>query len=157
MSCGSRVRAQAWRDASLERCPNHPHGGCSFARHGTYARKTPRGTRIARWYCPESHTTFSLLPDCLAARLPGTLDEVEQVRDELFRRMDNAGVSAEWDDILRDLNALTETAITYKGKTFVVRSNTVGVAGKIAQCVGVRLPNTVRQIDDEKESADQSL
>ena len=34
---------------------------------------------------------------------------------------------------------------------------TVGVAGKIAQCVGVRLPNTVRQIDDEKESADQSL
>ena len=61
------------------------------------------------------------------------------------------------DDILRDLNALTETAITYKGKTFVVRSNTVGVAGKIAQCVGVRLPNTVRQIDDEKESADQSL
>ena len=37
--------------------------------------------------------------------------------------MDNAGVSAEWDDILRDLNALTETAMTYKGKTFVVRSN----------------------------------
>ena len=73
------VRAQAWRSASLERCPNHPHGGCSLARHGTYARKTPRGTRIARWYCPESHTTFSLLPDCLAARLPGTLDEVEQV------------------------------------------------------------------------------
>ena len=58
---------------------------------------------------------------------------------------------------LRDLNALTETAITYNGKTFVVRSNTVGVAGKIAQCVGVRLPSTVRQLDDEKESADQSL
>ena len=73
------VRAQAWRDASLERCPNHPHGGCSLARHGTYARKTPRGTRIARWYCPQSHTTFSLLPDCLAARLPGTVDALEAV------------------------------------------------------------------------------
>ena len=73
------VRARAWRDARLECCPNHPHGGCSLARHGTYARKTPRGTRVARWYCPESHTTFSLLPDCLAARLPGTLDEVEAV------------------------------------------------------------------------------
>ena len=73
------VRAQAWRDASLERCPNHPHGGCSLARHGTYTRKTPRGTRIARWYCPQSHTTFSLLPDCLAARLPGTLDVLEAV------------------------------------------------------------------------------
>ena len=47
-------------------------------RHG-YARKTPRGTQIARWYCPESHTTFSLLPDCLAARLPGELDTLEAV------------------------------------------------------------------------------
>ena len=75
----SYVRARAWRDARLSRCPNHPHGGCSFARHGTYARKTPRGTRIARWYCPQSHTTFSLLPDFLAARLPGTLDELEEV------------------------------------------------------------------------------
>lgn len=71
------VKAQGWRHATLARCPNHPGGGCSLARHGTYARKTPPGTRIARWYCPESHTTFSLLPDCLAARLPGTLAELE--------------------------------------------------------------------------------
>ena len=73
------VRAKAWRDATLKRCPNHPHGNCSLARHGTYTRKTPRGTHISRWYCPESRTTFSLLPDCLAARLPGELDEVEAV------------------------------------------------------------------------------
>ena len=37
----------------------------------------PTGKRIARWYCRESHTTFSPLPDCLAARLPGTLAELE--------------------------------------------------------------------------------
>ena len=73
------VRAEAWRDARLERCPNHPHGGCSVACHGTYARKTPRGAKIARWYCRESHTTISLLPDCLAARLPGTLAALEDV------------------------------------------------------------------------------
>ena len=71
------VTDRAWRDARLERCPNHPYGGCSLARHGTYERKTPEGTLIARWYCRESHTTFSLLPDCLAARLPGTLDALE--------------------------------------------------------------------------------
>jgi hypothetical protein len=29
--------------------------------------------RIARWYCPEGHRTFSLLPDFLAAKLPGSL------------------------------------------------------------------------------------
>ena len=73
------VRAEAWRDARLERCPNHPDGGCSLASHGTYSRKTPRGAKIARWYCRESRTTFSLLPDCLAARLPGTLDALETV------------------------------------------------------------------------------
>ena len=79
------------------------------------------------------------------------------LRDELFRRMDHAGVSAEWADILRDLNALTETTIAYNGKTFVVRSNAVGVAGKIAQCVGVRLPNTVRQLEMEEEHTDPGI
>ena len=79
------------------------------------------------------------------------------LRDELYRRMDRAGVSAEWGDILRDLNALTETTMTYNAKRFVVRSNAVGVAGKIAQCVGVRLPNTVRQLDIEEEHTDPGL
>ena len=71
------VSQQAWRDASLAACPAHPGGGCSFARHGTYARLRPPGTRIARWYCRQAHCTFSLLPDCLAARLSGSLEEVE--------------------------------------------------------------------------------
>ena len=85
------VKAQGWRHATLARCPHHPGGGCSLARHGTYARKTPAGTRIARWYCPESHTTFSLLPDCLAARLPGTLANVE---DAVATAEDAASVAA---------------------------------------------------------------
>ena len=71
------VSQQAWRDASLEACPAHPGGGCSFARHGTYERLRPAGTRIARWYCRQAQCTFSLLPDCLAARLSGSLEEVE--------------------------------------------------------------------------------
>jgi hypothetical protein len=73
------VSQEAWRDASLPGCPLHPQGGCGFARHGTYERVSPPGTRIARWYCPTGHRTFSLLPDCLAARLSGTLGEVEAV------------------------------------------------------------------------------
>ena len=85
------VKAQGWRHATLARCPHHPGGGCSLARHGTYARKTPSGTRIARWYCPQSHTTFSLLPDCLAARLPGTLAELE---DAVATAGDAASVAA---------------------------------------------------------------
>jgi len=70
---------QLWRSASLLRCPLHPKGRCGFARHGTYARVAPPGTRIARWYCPQGHCTFSLLPDHLAARFPGTLAQIEDV------------------------------------------------------------------------------
>jgi hypothetical protein len=73
------VKQEAWRDASLPRCPLHPKGGCGFARHGTYKRVSPPGTRVPRWYCPLGRRTFSLLPDCLAARLSGTLAELEAV------------------------------------------------------------------------------
>ena len=73
------VTLQLWRRASLPCCPLHPKGGCGFARHGTYARVEPPGTRIARWYCPQGHCTFSLLPDHLAARFPGTLADIEAV------------------------------------------------------------------------------
>ena len=48
-------------------------------RHGTYARRTPTGMRIARYYCPTAHETFSLLPDCLASHFPGALDAIEHV------------------------------------------------------------------------------
>ena len=71
------------------------------------------------------------------------------LRDELFRRMERVGVKAEWADILRDLNALTETVIAHDGKRFAVRSAAAGVAGRIAQCVGVRLPKAVRRLEEE--------
>lgn len=37
------------------------------------------GMRIARYYCPTAHETFSLLPDCLASHFPGELAAVEAV------------------------------------------------------------------------------
>jgi len=75
------VNRQAWREASLAACPLHPHGGCGFARHGYYERVKPPGCRIARWYCRLGHQTFSLLPDCLAARWSGSLAEIEAAVD----------------------------------------------------------------------------
>ena len=69
----------AWVKASLSTCPRHPGGGCGWARHGTYGRKTPTGIRVTRYYCPTAHETFSLLPDCLASRFPSDLDDLERV------------------------------------------------------------------------------
>ena len=73
------VARRAWRDASVAACPRHPRGGCGLVRHGTYGRRTPVGMRIARYYCPTAHETFSLLPDCLASHFPGELEPIEQV------------------------------------------------------------------------------
>jgi|LGVC01.1.fsa_nt_gb hypothetical protein len=79
LSADEYVRQKAWKHARLDNCPLHPKGGCGFAKHGTYTRKFPDGTKIPRWYCLDGHTTFSLLPDCLASRLSGSLTEVEAV------------------------------------------------------------------------------
>lgn len=79
LSGAEYVTREVWRLATLPQCPLHPRGGCGFARHGCYERKSPPGTLVARWYCPLGHCTFSLLPDHLAAQFPGTLEQLEQV------------------------------------------------------------------------------
>lgn len=73
------VTEGGWAKASLSQCPLHPQGGCGFARHGSYSRKHPPGTRIARYYCRSARVTWSLLPDFLASGLPSTVDEIEAV------------------------------------------------------------------------------
>lgn len=83
LSAREYVRREAWKKARLDICPLHPDGGCGFHKNGTYRRKYPEGTKIARWYCSIGHQTFSSLPDCLSARLPGTLEQVEDVIEEV--------------------------------------------------------------------------
>jgi hypothetical protein len=41
-------------------------------------RKVPAVGFVARYYCPEQRTTFGLLPDFYASRVPGTLDDIER-------------------------------------------------------------------------------
>jgi len=55
--------------------------------------------RIARWYCRDARATFSLLPDCMAARLVGSLDEVEQVA----AAAETKGVEAAAEDLRTDI------------------------------------------------------
>jgi len=49
------------------------------SKHGSYGRVRPQGVRVARFWCPLAGVSISLLPAFLAARLQGTLDEVEAV------------------------------------------------------------------------------
>ena len=83
LSAEQYVQQQAWQAATLKHCPLHPQGGCGFCKNGSYSRKFPDGTKVARWYCAGGHMSFSLLPDCLASRLSGSLIEVEDVLTEV--------------------------------------------------------------------------
>jgi hypothetical protein len=73
------VTQRAWEGAILDSCPFHPEGGCGLEKLGSYGRVEPPGARIPRWWCPKKRESISLLPSFLAARLRGTLADVEQV------------------------------------------------------------------------------
>ena len=79
------VALEGWSTATPVGCPWHPDGCCGFKRHGTYRRVRPRGCRIARYYCPATGRTVSLLPNCLAARRTGTLERLEAAVLDLER------------------------------------------------------------------------
>jgi hypothetical protein len=73
---------ELWRSASLSQCPLHCLGGCGFSRHSAYQRVNPP-IRVARFYCPKGHQTFSLLPDFAASRLSSSLQEIEEAVAQL--------------------------------------------------------------------------
>jgi len=90
------VSERAWESAILDNCPFHPEGGCGVERLGSYARVAPAGVRVPRWWCPRQRASVSLLPSFLAARLSGTLAEVEDVVAEVESA---GGISAAVDTV----------------------------------------------------------
>ena len=72
------VTAQAWKQATLDRCPLCAPRTCRLERLAPYLRKVPVAAFVARFYCPIQHVTFGLLPDFYASRAPGLLDDVER-------------------------------------------------------------------------------
>lgn len=70
------------------------------------------------------------------------------LRKELQARLEACGESLEWDDIVRDLDALTETEVVHEGRRFRLRAEAKGACGKVFQAVGVALPPTVRRLED---------
>ena len=66
------------------------------------------------------------------------------LRKELESKLENSGQRFEWEDIKRDLKALTDTTITEDNKTIRVRSRAEGCCGKVFAAVGVALPATIK-------------
>jgi hypothetical protein len=68
------------------------------------------------------------------------------LRKSLQDRLDEMGESLAWADIIRDLDALEEVEVIQQDKRFLLRNEIQGTCGKVFQSVGVKLPQTVRQV-----------
>jgi hypothetical protein len=70
------------------------------------------------------------------------------VMRELQERMGDKGTTrAEWADVLRDLDALSETeVVSSDGRRFRIRSESRGWCGKAFQAVGVAMPPSCRRV-----------
>lgn len=69
------------------------------------------------------------------------------LRKTLQDRLDQMGESLEWADVIRDLDALEEVEVIQQNKRFLLRNEIQGTCGKVFQSIGVKLPQTVRQVD----------
>ena len=72
------VSRRAWNTVSAPPCPWCKPGTCELAPHGFYPRVKPQGAWIRRFICRTVKRTVSLLPDCFAAWVQGTLEEQEE-------------------------------------------------------------------------------
>ena len=68
-------------------------------------------------------------------------------RKELLRRMEDKKIKSEWNDIIRNLDSLTETKIETGGKSFFVRGTAKGETGAVFRSLGLRLPPVMRRED----------
>lgn len=66
------------------------------------------------------------------------------MRHQLQQKLDKAGLDLEWEDVIRDLDALEEIEVLNNDKRFMLRTDLRGCAGKVFQAVGVKIPNRVR-------------
>ena len=67
------------------------------------------------------------------------------LRKELQGRLEAKGWWLQWADIICDLDNLLELEVTVNGKGYIIRNETKGTVGKVAQAAGVALPPTIRQ------------
>jgi len=67
------------------------------------------------------------------------------LKKELEQRLGQGGHSFEWADVQQDLKALQEVRLEEKSKRLHIRSECVGVCGKVFQSVGVAIPSVIRE------------
>jgi transposase len=68
------------------------------------------------------------------------------LRKELDRRLEERGHCFEWAIIKQDLKALQDVEIEDNGKALALRTECLGICGKLFRAVGVAIPPTIREL-----------
>ena len=101
---------------------------------------TPQALRIARWCCPEGHQTFSMVPDFVAAKLPGLLVEIDDIvaAASSFKSIEAAADAARGFDVAqrRPLAAPSDPSSS--------RSHAIGPANPLPKGVMARVISMAR-------------
>lgn len=67
------------------------------------------------------------------------------IRKQLHDRIERKGWKLEWADVVNDVDALEEITLNHLGNEFTLRTESIGVAGKVFQAAGVALPQVLKQ------------
>jgi hypothetical protein len=68
------------------------------------------------------------------------------LRKDLDERLTSAGVTAAWDDVVRDLDRVEQITVEQGAKRFMLRPDAPGCAAGVFKAVGVALPPLVSQL-----------
>ena len=68
------------------------------------------------------------------------------LKTELESRMSQKDLAAEWNEVIRGLNALQEVTSVFNGQNFLLRSQLTGESHKAIRAAGVAVPPTIRKI-----------
>ena len=71
------------------------------------------------------------------------------LKKELDYRLISQGLQFEWADIKQDLKALQEVVLEDNGSTLAIRTECLGVCGKVFKAVGVAVPPTIRVLEQK--------
>ena len=93
----------------------------------------------------ESRPIFHHTDECIAGHVFCSFLALV-LRKRLSDKLLEKGHRFEWRRIIEDVDAVEEVSVHHEGKSFIVRTEAEGVAGKVFQAVGIALPNVLREV-----------
>jgi hypothetical protein len=79
------------------------------------------------------------------------------IRKRLHDKLEKRRWKVEWNDIITDVDSVADVRVTHGGKSFVIRTEAVGVAGKVFQAAGVALPPVLREAESMSTTLESRL